>query len=117
MEPRAASFYEAAVCRTVGELIAVRLAHLGDGAAAVVHEIGAWSIHVFSVELPQPAIVKLILAYQCHLIGMVIIAVSHVPCLHLASLGVEIPERPLALNVRIMPGSKPASFLMLPSPA
>ena len=111
VEPRAASLYEAAVCRTVGELITVSLAYLGDGAAAVVHVIGAWSIHIFSVELPLPAIVKLILAYQCHLIGMIVIAVGHVPCLHFTGLGVEIPERSLTLNVRIEAGIEARQLL------
>ena len=72
---------------------------MGLNPAILLLALSVWGVHVFGVELPQPAVVKLILAYQGHLVGVVVVAVGHVPCVHLASLGVQVFERALALHV------------------
>ena len=84
MQPGATTFYVTTVGRPIRKLIAISLAHLRDGTSSVIHKIGTWSIHILGVEFPQPSIIKLILADEGNLVGMILTAIAHVPCLHLS---------------------------------
>ena len=92
-------------------MIAISLAHLRDRAATVIHVVGARSIHVFSIEFPQPSVVKLVLADESNLVGVVLASVGHVPGLHLASLGVQVLERTLSLNIGVHAWVEAGDFL------
>lgn len=101
VQPSAATLNQSAVGCAVRELITICRAHLRDGAASIIYEVSLRSVHVFSAQLPQPSVVELVLADQGNLVCTVVAALIHVPCLHLSSLGVEILEGTLALNVRV----------------
>ena len=92
-------------------MIAVGLSNLRDCAASIVYKVGTRSVHIFGIKLPQPTIVKLILADKSHLVGTIVVAIDHIPRLHLARLSIEILKRALTLYIRVQAWVKAGKLL------